>query len=94
MPGQASSHPSTRAWLPWAGCCLPVDHAVGAQASSFTVSVVSRCCGCGRPLWTRMWASWVPGLWLLSLWATCSQGADTGEVPREGRGAVGLCLAP
>ncbi|KAB1268565.1 Collagen alpha-1 chain [Camelus dromedarius] len=26
-----------------------------------------------------MWASWAPGLWLLSLWVTCSHGADPGE---------------
>lgn len=26
-----------------------------------------------------MRAPWVPGLWLLSLWAVCSRGADTGE---------------
>lgn len=30
-----------------------------------------------------MWACWAPGLWLLGLWATCSHGANTGEMTHE-----------
>ena len=36
-----------------------------------------------------MWASWAPGLWLLSLYVTYSHGADAGK----DQSAIGLPLA-